>query len=228
MSSVFQETNRLLSRYSESDKGILVAYSGGKDSLVLLDLCRRAFRRLAAIHFRFVPDLPWSTEQIAIAESMGIEVIDLIDPLFWEYKSMGLYCDAIAELALPVSASIFDAAISVRDRLGMDLLATGRKRADGMEARMDMRPSQLAQQLRSGIIHPLSGWRKADIMAYLASRKLPIPPSDGRQSSSFDLTMPCITWLHDERPADYEAVRRHFPHVEAAVRRRELYGDRAA
>jgi PP-loop superfamily ATP-utilizing enzyme len=40
---IFSETARQLQKQAETHEGVLVAYSGGKDSLAVTSLCCRAF-----------------------------------------------------------------------------------------------------------------------------------------------------------------------------------------
>ncbi len=55
MLDIFHSTTQLLAEYAKKHDSVLVSYSGGKDSLVTLDLCTRTFKRVTAFFMYFVP-----------------------------------------------------------------------------------------------------------------------------------------------------------------------------
>ena len=55
--NVLGSTLAVLTEAVERSEAVLVAYSGGKDSLVVLDLCKRSFRRVETFFMDLLPGL---------------------------------------------------------------------------------------------------------------------------------------------------------------------------
>ena len=52
--SVLSDTIREMKAMAAEHSAVVIAFSGGKDSLTVLDLCRRFFHRIECFHFEFV------------------------------------------------------------------------------------------------------------------------------------------------------------------------------
>lgn len=61
------ETIDALRKIADQHESVIVSYSDGKDSRVVMDLCVRLFRRVEAFFMYFVPGL--ECEQIGIAQA---------------------------------------------------------------------------------------------------------------------------------------------------------------
>lgn len=104
---------------------------------------------------------------------------------------------------------------------GISTIATGAKRADSSWRRRFM-----ATARQDGIVNPIAGWLKYDVIAYLRSHKIPLPPSSsGQTASGIDLSVKSLLWLHDQFPRDFDKLCRIFPFAGAVVARREFYGE---
>ena len=55
--NLFGDTIDRLARAAEEDSRVVVGFSGGKDSLVCLDLATRCFKQVAAYFMYFIPGL---------------------------------------------------------------------------------------------------------------------------------------------------------------------------
>lgn len=223
--SIFQETSRRLREYADRLPTVLVAYSGGKDSLVVLGLCVRAFAKAICCHLHFVPGMRWTENQVALARSRwGVEVIECPEPAFMQSLRKGLYCNSHYSLdAIPDIKSNHIFQVVAREQ-GISLIASGIKKADGLNKAGTMKSEERKESEGIVLFNPIFDWRHADVLAYLSANHIPIPASDGRKSSSFDMTIPNLLWLHDEWPDDFARIARWFPYIWAVVKRRELYG----
>jgi phosphoadenosine phosphosulfate reductase len=212
--------NELRDRAAKHD-AVLVCYSGGKDSLVVLDLCTRVFSRVVALHLPFIPGMPWSVEMIDYAKSRwGVEVVQAPSPTLIQAVANGIYRISHHRYNEIKDIGFRNTYHAVADDLGIDCIATGAKRIDSFRTMGKPDGADTGEKL----FCPIYRWRTAEVIAYLAANGIMMPSSDGRRSSGFDLTTPNILWMHDERPQDYEYVRKFFPLVEAVVKRREFYG----
>lgn len=218
MAGLFAETVRQLQEKARNHESVLVAYSGGKDSLCILDLCCRAFRHVAAVHLYFVPGLKLVEDQLALArDRWGVDVLEYPEPTFLEALKTGLYCNdhySMGDVPKVKASEIFKIAAH---ETGINLVVTGKKKADGMNNVGTLKKDE------GLFFNPIFKWRQMDVLSYLAAHKIPLPPSDGRKSSSFDLTVPNILWLWDKHREDFEKIERYFPYIRAVVHRREWY-----
>jgi phosphoadenosine phosphosulfate reductase len=220
MSDVLNETVRKLEARAEVHESVMVAYSGGKDSLVILDLCCRVFTRVVGVHCYFVPGLRVVEDQLALARTRwGVEVIELPDPVFLQCLKSGQYCNDHHSLGTLPKLRYNDLFRIAASEAGIDLVVTGKKKCDGMN-----NVGTLKTDEKGAIFNPILNWRHMDILHYLAAHQIPLPATDGRKSSSFDLTVPNLLWLWDEHRDDFERIERWFPYVRAVVYRREWYG----
>jgi len=220
---VFLDTAKFLVDQSKRHQSVLVAFSGGKESMAVLDLCARSFRTVHVMHAYFVPGLEVAERQIEYAgRRWGVSVAQYQHPNFFDYLRSGVYCYESAQASVArIKRILFGDVLQMARRdCGADVVAIGRKRSDN---RMTL--SKKRNMMREGdYIYPLYNWRQYDVLAYLQMRKIPKPESDGRRSSSIDLTTPCLLWLHDHHPGDFKRIARYFPDVVAVPKRREWFG----
>jgi 3'-phosphoadenosine 5'-phosphosulfate sulfotransferase (PAPS reductase)/FAD synthetase len=221
--SALTETQRLLDRVRAQSDAILVAYSDGKDSRVVLDLCSRTFARVEAFHLVLVPGLECT--QVALAQARrryGITIREYPHPILARLIRNGIYCDPswrrddVPDIGL---GQIY--ALAMADA-GIGWVATGNKRSDSAWRRNFMR---LFNPDR--VVHPIIGWHKYDVMAYLRQRGIGIPPSSGKESTGIDLSHDSLLWLSETFPEDFRRICEVFPYAEAVVWRKRFYADAA-
>lgn len=211
-----QELAEARKRYSS----VIVSFSGGKDSIVVMDLCRRTFPKVEAFFMEFVPGLSMSDEIVRMAKDRwGITCRRYLHWVTVNCLAAGTYCDNHWRREIR-KMTLADVYTQVRRDTGMSLIATGAKRADGIWRRRVMASTKDT----GAVVNPLAGWQKAHVLAYLKLNKIPVPDSEGSNANGVDLTVPSLLWLHDTRPDDFRAVSRVFPYVGAVVARRRFHG----
>lgn len=219
MSSVFTSTVELLKSLRVADEAVLVAFSGGKDSLVVLDLCSRVFSRVVAFYMYFVPGLSFIEEQLAAASKRwSCEILQYPHRSFIDAIKGGVFCNNYHSFDDLPSWKPKDIYNLVSMDTGIKLVCTGAKEADFWQ-----RKSMLKKEILPGV-HPLQKWNKFDVMAYLKHHNIPLPECSGRMATGVDLSAPSILWLHDTHRSDFEKLCEWFPYAEAVVKRREFYG----
>lgn len=213
---IFTATAQDIRKKADRHNSVLVCFSGGKDSLCVLDLCCRAFQNVVALQMQFLPGLRFLEEQVEYVKARyGVEVLLYPDPVFLsrlksaEWSPESNLLDDIPSLSMQNMIEV-----AAREA-GIELVATGVKKLDGM--------NKAAVKIVK-LWHPIFHWRHQDVLAYLAIHKIPAPSTDGRNSASLDLTLTSIFWLHDNYPDDFAKVERYFPFIGAAVKRRDWYG----
>lgn len=222
MSQLITDTLAVLSDQAKQYDKCLVAFSGGKDSLTLLDLCTRIFKTVVAFHMYFIPGLKVIEDQMEYARKRwGVEVLMYPHWLLIRCLRNGIFCNEDYKIAdtLP-EMSLLDTYTWVMQETGIPIMATGAKKADSMWRR---RYFYLTRNW-DGIFYPLKEWMKRDVLAYLAAHNIPIPDSEGKGANGIDLSESAVLWLHDKYREDYLRLLQWFPYAEAYLKRREFYG----
>ena len=231
---VFTAAFSKLQVYAEAHESVLVAFSGGKDSRVILDMATRLFRRVVCFYLYFVPDLAVEERNLAIVkERYKVPLLRYPSPIVFETIKAELYTDC-PQAWDGFSWTMEDAYNLARLDSGCDLVITGRKYSDAVGQGLTYKKSDAEQEERirrnqSSVaqireFHPLAKWNKWHVLSYLQSRGIPVPESDGRNSASIELAVDCIFWLHDEHPEDFQKMCRVFRYLPAMIERRRLYG----
>ncbi|MDX9975362.1 MAG: phosphoadenosine phosphosulfate reductase family protein [FCB group bacterium] len=217
---VMEETSGILRDAARIGDACVVAYSDGKDSRVVMDLCVRSFARVRGFFMELVPDLECVEDALdAARRRWGVEIVRYPHWLAAKLVKNGIYCDAswrVDNLPEWKLADVY--ALAMKDS-GIDVLATGAKRADSGWRRRFMNTAR-----QNSVINPIAGWVKYDVVSYLKARGIPLPPSSGHSATGIDLSTPSLLWLHDTYPDDFKRLCEFFPYAEAVVWRRKFYG----
>jgi phosphoadenosine phosphosulfate reductase len=220
----FEETIAELKDHGDS---VLVAYSGGKDSVIVADLCMRAFRRVEGFFLYLVPGLECAEKLLDEARiRWGLTIRQYPHFIVRSYIEAGVYCPnhySLDNLPKWGMGEIYNLA---RADAGIDLIATGEKLSDSPQRRRRMKIMAKASgnSSRPNVIQPIKSWNKLDVLGYLRIRGLPLPASSGRRVTGIDLSGPEICYMHDTYPNDFAKIERVFPWIMAAVKRRDWYG----
>jgi 3'-phosphoadenosine 5'-phosphosulfate sulfotransferase (PAPS reductase)/FAD synthetase len=116
--------------------------------------------------------------------------------------------------------SVRDIQRLVQHDLGIDVVATGMRRSDSPHRRRTLKNTAM----HTDVIHPIVGWKKLDVLAYMAMRHIPVPESTGGATSGVGLSPKSLLWLHDTFPNDFRKLCEVFPYAEAYVWRRTFHG----
>jgi 3'-phosphoadenosine 5'-phosphosulfate sulfotransferase (PAPS reductase)/FAD synthetase len=218
--SALSETIKMLTALAEQHDSLLVSYSGGKDSNVILDLATRTFKRVECFFMYFVPDLECIEEALDGARRRyGVPIHQYPHWLLGRTIASGAYClnrRVHAEFGEWSLRDIYTLAVADTK---IQRIATGAKRDDSLWRRRNMSQTRYAD-----VVYPIEFWNKLDVVGYLRSRGLPIPSSTGRNASGIDLSTPSLLWLHDNHPRDFQRLCEVFPFAEAVIWRRTWYG----
>jgi 3'-phosphoadenosine 5'-phosphosulfate sulfotransferase (PAPS reductase)/FAD synthetase len=215
----FEETLQLLKSHAAENDAVAVSYSAGKDSMAVLDLCVRSFKRVEAFYLYLVPDLECIERDLEeAAKRYGITVRQYPNPIVRDALKAGTYCPnhwSLDDLPPWKLRNVYDL---VGVEANAKLIANGAKRADSLQRRCYVGTLK-------NVLHPIAGWSQLDVLAYMKMRGLPIPRTQQRvRMSGIDLTTPNLIWLHDTYPEDFAKVEAVFPYIGAVVKRRDWYG----
>lgn len=211
-----------LSALAEQHSCAAVSFSGGKDSLAVIDLALRHFKKVHAFCMYFVPGLQFDAERMEYAKSrFGVEVRMYPHTNFLKAVRTATFCDVMPELVLLKEIRQDDIDRSVMADVGATLVLTGEKKSDGIFRR---RKIANMKSTRPYLVYPIKEWLRWEVLSYLKSRNIDLPRQAQADNAGVSLATREILYLHDFYPHDYEVVRSFFPYVETVVLRREWFG----
>jgi len=227
--SVVQRSLESLTELASRQPEILVSYSGGKDSLAVMEMCVKIFgaSRVKAFFWYTVPDLEVCNKQMRFCrERWGVDPVQIPHWDMVKCMANGLWCDAtpglddMPELDLKLGYAY---ALSVT---GSQIVATGMKEADGMPRRhffANIRDS--GNPFWHRLVHPIREWSKKDVIDYLKANSIPVPEAEkGAVTTGVGLVHDALCWLHDKHPEDFQKLLRWYPYAMAAIKRRDWFG----
>ena len=220
MADLFLQTGNELKSLAEKHEAILVGYSGGKESCVILDLACKFFKRVVGYHLYLVPGLRYTEERLAFARSRyNVEFLTFPSSAFLDACRNYWYCDPRPEWCGLPDWNADDFHKAVCRQTGIPLILNGARLSDYRNRRR-----QIQGRKKKDVAYPLAQWSKAHVLRYLLANNIPLPPSDGRVSTSVNLTSKSLLWLARDYPDDFEKVARFFPYVRAQVYRKQFFG----
>lgn len=183
---------------------VIVGFSGGKDSIVTLDLCVRYFKRVVPFFMYLVPDLEFQERMLKRYEDKyGIEIIRLP------------HVDIVG---------ITDTYEYLRQRTGIHWIAAGERCADSIVRNAMIKQSGSIDYKR-GRFYPIAYWNKQEVLQYIKYKKLYLSPEQKKIGFSFRSLAGCeLATIKNMYPADYEKILKVYPFAGAAVERFEKYG----
>mgnify|MGYP001578546747 FL=1 len=216
--NIFQKTFKQLENYSIGNEQILISYSGGKDSLIVLDMCSRIFKTIIGFFMYLIPGISICEKQIKYAQDRyNVEIIQYPHWLLSRFLKRGIYCNPHYKYNNFPELKPKDIYALAREDTGFWLIATGQKRSDTM-----WRSRNLSQET-PGVINPLKDWNKYEVLAYCKLYNIPLPDSAEGNVSGIDLSERTLLWLHDRHPEDFKKLLKLFPFAEVPIYRRRFY-----
>lgn len=211
---------------------MLVALSGGKDSIATLQLCVEQFERVEAFYMYHVAGLQ-SVERCVdtAARRVGVTVHKVPHPELSSLLKRNVLRPHSSEFAKIKQLKQADIEKALTERTGIAWFAYGERASDSFARRLYTR-------VNDGIredwhrIYPVWDWLHGDVIAYLKQRRIPLPErfgaSDSKVMSGFSLRSRPLHWMKHHAPDDYRRVLEVFPYAEAMVMRYELEEGKAA
>lgn len=217
MSNLSSARQRLVRAKEILGDSCCVALSGGKDSLVILDLACEVFTKVEAFHMYLVRGLRCIEDHVdAAARRVNVPVHYVP-----HFELARMFRAAFLRPALPASAKIRllaqrDVERAMTKRTGSHLFCYGDRASDSFVRRFYTRENDgLRLRAERTKVYPIWDWKDADVYAYLKAKKIPLPPRFGteRKQSGFYPNPECLRWLKDKHPHDYQKVLSVFPYA---------------
>lgn len=206
------KTLNILRVASEKGGSVAVMYSGGKDSLCLMDLCMKTFKRVVPVHMFCVPNLEIEQERMDYCKTRwGLTPVEV--PHWTSLRALRTcaFIDPWHELSMIPDWKLKDLYEFVRVLTNCDFVAVGAKAADSSWRRRFMKNTADWDT----VINPLKSWNKFDVLAFLQAKGIPIPQQSGSNASGVGLTHKSIKWIRAQCQSDFERMKEYFPYAEA-------------
>lgn len=222
MTSKINATLDTLRQAAEQHDSVVVAYSGGKDSMTVMDLCVRTFKRVEAHYMYFVPGLKSEQEKLDFAFTRwGVRVRHM--PHWASMRSLRTWAfvDPQPALDLIPEWELRDSYQLMMDDTDCKFVAVGAKKSDSSWRRRFMKGTEHWKF----VLNPIAEWNKFDVLGYLKAQGLPIPEARaGKNATGVGLDFEAAVFLHDTHPEDFKTMTEYFPYVQAHIARREFFG----
>lgn len=222
---IIGKTLERLETAAQKHRSVAVSFSGGKDSLAVLDLCTRSFEHVFAFYLYFIPNLDVINERLEAARVRWNlpPVLQYPTPQLRDAVAHGTYRPPnYKKRDLPgwTHTDIYQA---VRAETGATCIATGIKSADSNNRRRMLAWGTMATDM----LYPVADWTQWDVKSYLKARGIPLPSSSNRTMTGVSLVASDLVWLAQESPEDFAKLEAYFPFARAAVYRNEWYNTTA-
>lgn len=207
---------------SKITKRILVGISGGKDSVVTLDLCRQFFPHVTGFFMYLVKDLEFQEVALRHYERRyGIEIKRIPHFMLSEWLRYGTLRQPDFDVPIVSTKETYDYARSLTD---IWWIACGERISDSIVRRAMIKHSGTIDEQR-GRVFPIAYWRKSDVLYYVKKQRLRLSAENTALGFSFRSLMPKdLQAIKRKFPNDYEKIRSWFPLVEASRLQDEYYG----
>lgn len=221
MSTILYDPIKTQAKVTDS---VIVAFSGGKESVVTLDLCCRYFKNVKAFFMYIVPGLSFQEKTLLWYEDKyGLEIERIPHMDVSEFFHYGSF--RIPDYSFPI-VSINDIYRYMRLKNNMWWIAAGERINDSIVRRAMMKKSGSIDKQR-GRFYPVSAWKKSEIIQYIKYHKLYLGLDSRKLGFSFkSLAGKELLLLKEQFPNDYRKVLSLYPFAEAAVKREEVHGEK--
>lgn len=194
---------------------VICMYSGGKDSVVLLDILAKQFKHVHACFMYLVKDLEHQQPLLRWVTSKYPNTTLHQYPhwLLSRYLKYGhlTFHKVVDDIQVIKAADVED---NLKKKTGVEWLASGERRADSMKRYMFL-GMQKFDAIAEGRkhIYPLSHWKKAHVEQYIKHKKLIIPVDYNPKANSqgVDLNINTLLYLKNKYPEDLEKLLKVFP-----------------
>ena len=201
----------------ETDSILLFHSLSGKDSIVLLDLCYKKFKRVIVVFMYLVKDLEHIMRyyNYAKAKYPNIEFVQVPHYALFNYIKTGYM--GIRQNTKQRQWTLSDITDKLREKIGVEWACYGFKQSDSLNRRLMLRSytdGKEAINWKTKKFYPLSTYRNKEIMDFILDHRLKNPEVCGtnKQSSGVDIEdVAYQKYLKELFPEDLEKIYKVFP-----------------
>ncbi len=194
---------------------VLVAFSGGKDSVVTLDVCMKHFAHVEGFFMYQVRGLSFQESILRYYEDKyGIPIHRIPHFELSQWLRYGLFRPY--DFNCPI-VSVKETYDYMRENTDIWWIAAGERIADSVWRRAMIKSSGTIDPKR-GRFFPIAEWNKADVQAYIRQHKLRVGLESAKLGFSFRSFMgKDLLQIQKYFPQDYARIRRWFPLVDVSI-----------
>ena len=201
----------------ETDSILLFHSLSGKDSIVLLDLCYKKFKRVIVVFMYLVKDLEHIMRyyNYAKAKYPNIEFVQVPHYALFNYIKTGYM--GIKQNTKQRQWTLSDITDKLREKLCVEWACYGFKQSDSLNRRLMLRSytdGKEAINWKTKKFYPLSTYKNKEIMDFILDHRLKNPEVCGtnKQSSGVDIEdVEYQKYLKELYPEDLEKIYKVFP-----------------
>ena len=201
----------------ETDSILLFHSLSGKDSIVLLDLCYKKFKRVIVVFMYLVKDLEHVMRyyNYAKAKYPNIEFVQVPHYALFNYIKTGYM--GIKQNTKQRQWTLSDITDKLREKIGVEWACYGFKQSDSLNRRLMLRSytdGKEAINWKTKKFYPLSTYKNKEIMDFILDHRLKNPEVCGtnKQSSGVDIEdIEYQNYLKELFPEDLEKIYKVFP-----------------
>lgn len=207
-------------------RSVIVGFSGGKDAIVTLDLCRQSFDRVEAYFLYIVPGLDFQERYLTYCERrFDVKIQRLPSPTISAWMREGGYRMPSASALGSRKIKRLDIENYLRKKLSIEWFATGEKCIDSIERNAMIRKMRGVDPKRRQI-WPVAYWNNSAIWNHIKRSRIILPPDyrfsvgEKYMARSFGSMGPTeLRFIRENYPADYKKIVDMFPLLPANIAR---------
>lgn len=207
---------------SKITDSVIVGFSGGKESVVLLDLCCKHFKHVYPYFLYIHPNLEFQNRTLRWYEKKyGLEVLRLPHMDVSEFFHYGSFREGYYEYPL---IDINDIYAYLRVKYNTWWIACGERMDDSLWRRGMIHNSSSIDKNR-GRFYPLAMWKTREVLDYIKYHKLYYSRDQKteKKGSLSGLQGDQLYIVKKYYPDDYERILQLYPFAGAGVKRYEEY-----
>lgn len=198
---------------AEKIKSVIVFFSTGKDSVVLLDLCHKYFENIKAVYLYYVPELRYKNKILKLYEdryNIKIEQCPQYDvsKILKKHSISGKNIQTIK----PVDLEIF-----LREKFNAEYCAYGYKMQDSVFRGGILNDKNCINGInqREKRIYPLTRWSHKEIFEYIKKEKLPLSFEYDYGFRDINIfSGDALEFIKEKSPDDYRKIIKFYPFLE--------------
>lgn len=210
MVNPYEHTKEIINTVKNKTNRVLVFYSGGKDSIAMLDMVAKNFEEVVCVFMYFVKGLEHTERYIGFSEKRYKNIKFLKKPHWGLTKihSVGMYCkpQKIRQLSLKDIVKV------AKLETGIDYVFIGEKKNDSLQRRVKLGTYEMGAISPTNIVYPLSEWSDKDVLRYIERNKLPKPVSySGKRQNGVMFDLGVFLYLRENYPNDLKKILEAYP-----------------
>lgn len=212
--TLIEETNLCIADAARKSSSAILFYSGGKDSVCLLDLMYPFFKRIYLVYMYLVNDLEHITKYLRYAQNKYPNVVIVRIPHFT--LAVNLKYGVFTTKQIKVSQQTLSSTDKyVREQLKCPISFYGMKMADSLARRLFLNTYENKMICRAtDKYYPLSKWKQGDVLSYIKNHKLPPTINYGQgRGSGMMFDVKSLLWIRENYPQDLKKIYATFPLV---------------